>query len=261
MSKTPLTDAIQEAFNKRDGMCVDDIVEAYEHARGLERANAALAEAIRPRRSLDDYDDVATVERVFAECAALKEELTKAQSHLAGFSYNEIESDFDRLCADNAALRAEVEDKNDVLERVGKLTEFMSETYPERAGQHSTDSAIDEIKKLLAEVASRAEMVSVIAQARDKAETEVEMLREACAGWRETVRAVKDELMTERQRAERASQDTARMDWLEQHQHNWYDLIANGITVTEEVVFAYRACYSARAAIDTARAATGGNET
>lgn len=41
-SKTPLTDAIQEAFNQRDGMCVDDIVEAYEHARTLELAVAKL---------------------------------------------------------------------------------------------------------------------------------------------------------------------------------------------------------------------------
>ena len=36
MSKTPRTDAIQTAFNERDGMSVDDIVEAYEHARELE---------------------------------------------------------------------------------------------------------------------------------------------------------------------------------------------------------------------------------
>ena len=41
-SKTPLTDAVQEAFNKRDGMCVDDIIEAYEHARVLEMVVAKL---------------------------------------------------------------------------------------------------------------------------------------------------------------------------------------------------------------------------
>lgn len=41
-SKTPLTDAVQEAFNKRDGMCVNDIIEAYEHARVLEMVVAKL---------------------------------------------------------------------------------------------------------------------------------------------------------------------------------------------------------------------------
>ena len=46
MSDTPRTDAIQETFNQRDGMCVDDIVEAYEHARTLERENAALRELV-----------------------------------------------------------------------------------------------------------------------------------------------------------------------------------------------------------------------
>jgi hypothetical protein len=54
VSKTPLTDAIQEAFNKRNGMCVDDIVEAYEHARVLEQVVAKLRAQLTEARKEND---------------------------------------------------------------------------------------------------------------------------------------------------------------------------------------------------------------
>ena len=79
VNATPLTDAAVLPITI-DGVFVVPATKM----RDLERANAALAEAIRPRRSLNDYDDVETIKRVFAECAALRaevERLTDALSH------------------------------------------------------------------------------------------------------------------------------------------------------------------------------------
>lgn len=85
MSKTPMTDAIQEAFNKRDGMCVYDIVEAYEHARVLEQVVSKLR--AKNNTLWEALNDAATSLETLGRDACKTEELLRSSS-IRGYANN-----------------------------------------------------------------------------------------------------------------------------------------------------------------------------
>lgn len=68
---------------------------------------------------------------------------TNALCRMADFA-RDLERENNVLIKERAAYA-------EVRERVGELTEFISETFPQHAGRYSTTTAISEIKRLMEE--------------------------------------------------------------------------------------------------------------
>lgn len=148
MSDTPRTDAIQEAFNQRDGMCVDDIVEAYEHARTLER-ELARWQKIAEQASAEREHNANVAGELRAENARLRE--SHAAIYLALDTNEADHTKWPGLIADIHAKLAEVERERDQLRKQlewGALSTALAKAERER------DAADQRIRHLETDLAA-----------------------------------------------------------------------------------------------------------